>query len=56
MESNVQQLRDPNDLLWNMQCDMWEVIQKDAYKDVTSAAIVGIIEFLKWNLINNANG
>ena len=53
--SKVTQLRNGNPLLSQMQDELWEVIRHEKYDDIPVASIVGVLEYLKWNLINRSD-
>lgn len=52
---NVKQLRDPNFLTGQLQDELYAVICHAKYDKMTLAETVGVIEFLKWNIINRAD-
>ena len=47
-------IRDDKTLTGDLQDDLLEVIRSAKYDDLTLAQTVGVLEFLKWNLINGA--
>jgi hypothetical protein len=52
--ARVIKLRDDKTLTGDLQDDLLKVIRSAKYDDLTIAQIVGVLEFLKWNLINGA--
>ena len=50
--ADIVELRDSDPRLADLQTELYEVISKDKYDHVTMAAIIGVLEFLKWNLIH----
>lgn len=53
--ANVIKLRDEKMLTGELQDALLNVVQADRFDDLTMAQIVGVLEFLKWNLINRAD-
>ena len=51
MESNVEKLRRGNPLVDVMTDDIWEVLSSDKFNGMTVAETVGVIEFIKNDLI-----
>jgi len=46
---------EPRDTLTaQLQDDLCEVIRKEKYDDLRVVQVVGVLEFLKWNLINRS--
>ena len=52
--AKVIKLRDDKSLTGELQDDLYKVIRAEKYDDLTLAQTVGVLEFLKWNLINGA--
>ena len=51
-DGKVIAIRDTKTLTGVLQDELFEVTRKEKYDDLTIAQIVGVIEFLKWNIIN----
>ena len=52
MESEIHKLRNSNPLVHIMQTAIWEVLNDDRYNGTTVAEAVGVLEFVKNDLIN----
>lgn len=52
---NIVKLRDDKTLTGALQDDLYAVICSVKYDALTLAQIVGVLEFLKWNLINRSD-
>ena len=52
--SEVLQLHAKDPLTGQLQDELYEVICRSKYDHLSLATTVGILEFLKWNLINRA--
>lgn len=52
--SNVVLLREPKSLSGELQDELYAVILKAKYDGMQLSQTVGVLEFLKWNLINQA--
>lgn len=50
----VHQLRTDDELICLLQDELYAVICREKYDHITLATTVGILEFLKWNLINRS--
>lgn len=51
----ITELRPKNFLQSQLQDELWAIIGHAKYDDLTVATIVGVLEFLKWNLINRSD-
>jgi len=51
----VVRLRDHDPLMGRLQDDLRAVILQERYDGLSIGAVVGVLEFLKFNLINDAN-
>ena len=51
----VVRLRDHDQLMGRLQDDLRAVILREQYDGLSIGAVVGVLEFLKFNLINDAN-
>ena len=49
-------LHDHDALGRRLQDALYEVIQQDRFKGMSVAQTVGVLEFLKWNIINQSGG
>lgn len=54
MVAKVIPIRDAGELTSELQDALYEVICKERFEVLTLAQTIGILEFLKWNLINGA--
>ncbi len=52
---NVINLRPNDPFTAQLQDELLAVIYQDKFEDLSVATIVGILEFLKWNLINRSD-
>lgn len=53
--ADVIQLRDDNDFESSLlQDELYAVIKQDRYEDMKLGSIIGVLEFLKWDIINGA--
>lgn len=52
--SNITPLRPVEKLGGELQDELLEVIQRAKYDNMAVSHIVGVLEFLKWNLINRS--
>jgi hypothetical protein len=53
--SEVVQLHAKDPLTGQLQDELYEVICRSKYDHLSLAATIGILEFLKWNLINRSD-
>ncbi len=49
-------LHDHDALGRRLQDALYEVIKQDRFKGMSVAQTVGVLEFLKWNIINQSGG
>jgi hypothetical protein len=52
MESEIYKLRNSNPLVNLMQTAIWEVLSDDRYNGTTVAEAVGVLEFVKHDLLD----
>ena len=52
MTAEVMQLRPTNPLTWELQMALWEVCKQERFQQLDNATVVGVLEYLKWNVIN----
>lgn len=52
--ADVINLREPEPLSAQLQDDICEVLKREKYNDLRIYQIVGVLEFLKFNLINRS--
>jgi hypothetical protein len=52
--ARIIELRSNDPLLALLQDQLRDVLDQDRFDNLSLAAVVGVIEFLKWNLINRA--
>lgn len=38
-----------------LQDELYKILLEDRFKDITNAEVIGVLEFLKWNLINRSS-
>lgn len=53
-QCTVHQLRSNDELASLLQDELYTVICREKYDHITLATTVGVLEFLKWNLINGS--
>jgi hypothetical protein len=53
--TNVVELRDSNPIPSLLQDDLLTVINSDRFDGLSISQVVGVLEFLKWNLINRSD-
>lgn len=51
-DSNVVQLYGSDPRVAGLHDELYDVILQDKYNPLALAQVVGVLEFLKWNLIN----
>jgi hypothetical protein len=54
-KAKVIELRSRDPLTGQLQDDLLAVIWGDKYANLPNANVVGVLEFLKWNLINRSD-
>jgi hypothetical protein len=52
MSARITPIRDGKTLTGVLQDELFEVTRKEKYDELTMAQVIGVIEFLKWNLIS----
>jgi hypothetical protein len=52
---NVTNLRDSSPLAGRLQDALSTVLAEDRFGDLSVAQIIGVLEFLKWNLISRSD-
>jgi hypothetical protein len=43
-----------NPIISKLQDELYEVINSDRYESVPMGTVIGVLEFLKWNIINGS--
>lgn len=54
-KTNVVELRPNDPLLSQLQSELCAVVDQPKFERLSIASIVGVLEFLKWNLINRSD-
>lgn len=54
-KATILQLRDGNSFPSQLQDELLAVINQGKYDDMQISTIIGVLEFLKWNLINRSD-
>lgn len=52
--SEVSKLRENHPFVGQLQTELQEVIQQEKYGDLAVATLIGVLEFVKFNLINRS--
>lgn len=53
--AEIVELRDDNSIQSNLlQDELFAVIKQDRYDELKLSQVIGVLEFLKWNIINGA--
>jgi len=54
-KAKVLRFYDPDTRATRLQNELWDVLCREKYEDMKISQMVGVIEYLKWNLINRSD-
>jgi hypothetical protein len=52
MSAEIRELRPTDPLTGQLQDELYEIIKKEKFERLQNSTVVGVLEYLKWNLIN----